>query len=277
VAKAGRKHTATAQRSKRRSPNRQTVVHTTSNPRFWELGSRDELEALESRRERKERAYDLIATRHDKTPLQKRRWDKLLDIAAEYARTPGTTEIDNEKRDQMVDFLYRAIYRGEIKDDKGRMRVLYLDPSPLASKRLDLNNRLSLNDFRKLFKIDYLLIRRKECIACFSRNNVEFPKAWLPSELTGPNVPNTGSLPAQTIVVADQAAPKTNLVRWLENEVSQLKAAGKLPDRITDCAKSLETRLSTAADSDKSLRRVGTRHIENTLRTCGLFPKRRSK
>jgi hypothetical protein len=195
VAKAGRKRTATAQRSKRRSPNRQTVVHATSNPRFWELGSRDELEALESRREWKERAYDLIATRYDKTPLQKRRWDKLLDIAAEYARTPGTTEIDNEKRDQMVDFLYRAIYRGEIKDDKGRMRVLYLDPSPLASKRLDLNNRLSLNDFRKLFKIDYLLIRRKECLECFSRNNVEFPKAWRPSELTGPDVPNTRNLP----------------------------------------------------------------------------------
>jgi hypothetical protein len=191
VAKAGRKHTAAAQRSKCRSPNQQTVVHATSNPRFWELGSRDELEALKSRRERKERAYDLIATRYDKTPLQKRQWDKLLDIAAECARTPGTTEIDNEKRDQMVDFLCRAIYRGEIKDDKGRMRVLYLDPSPLASKRLDLNNRLSLNDFRKLFKIDYLLIRRKEWIACFSRNNVEFPKAWLPSELTGPNTQDT--------------------------------------------------------------------------------------
>ena len=140
MAEDKRKNSATSQGSKRRSPKQQIVVHATSNPRFWELGSRDELEALASRRERKERAYDLIAMRLNKTPLKKRTWDKVLDIADEYARTPGTTDIDNEKRDQMVDFLRRAIYRGEFKDDKGRMRVLYLDPSPLTSKRLDLNN-----------------------------------------------------------------------------------------------------------------------------------------
>jgi len=275
------KNSATSQGSKCRPPNRKIVALT--KPGYLEgeldgeLGHRDDFVVLASRRERKERAYDIIATRYDKTPLKKRTWDKVLDIADEYARTPGTTDIDNEKRDQMVDFLCRAIYRGEIKDDKGRMRVLYLDPSPLTSKRLDLNNRLSLNDFRKLFKIDYLLVRRKECIACFARNNIEFPKAWLPSELTGPDVPNTRCLPTQTIVTADQAAPKSALVRWLENEVSRLIAAGNLPDRITDCARLLAPRLSTAANSDENLRRVGMGHIKNTLRTCGLFPKRRSK
>jgi hypothetical protein len=83
---------------------------------------------------------------------------------------------------------------------------------------------------------------------------------------------------AQTVVnAADQAATKYPLFRWLENEVRELKRTGKLPDQITACARLLEPRLSKAADSDKTLRRAKVRHIENMLRTWGLFPKKRSK
>jgi hypothetical protein len=274
------KNSATSQGSKRRSPNRLIVALTKlgylEGELDGELGHRDDFVVLASRREWKTRLYDLINTHYFKTPLQKRQWDKLLDIAAECARTPGTAEIDSEKRGRMVDFLCWAIYRSEFKDDKGRMQVVNLHPSPIWPIRLDLK-WLEFDQLLAFAKKGYLFIRRRECIDCFARNKIDFPRTWVSSELTGPEVPNTRSLPAQTIVVADQAAPKANLVRWLENEVSQLIAAGKLPDRITDCARLLEPRLSTAADSDKNLRRVKARHIENTLRTCGLFPKRRSK
>lgn len=261
MAKDGRKNSA-------KSSLQQIVV---SDARYLgpdQLGGRGDFELLALRRQWKERVYDL-STHYDKTPLREREWWKLRDIAGEYARTPGTVEVDDEKRGRMVDFLCRAIYRGELKDGKGRMQVANLHPSSLSPMRLDVK-WLAFNQLLKL--ADYLFVRRKECIECFSRNNVDFPKAWLLSELTGPDVPNTRSLPAQTIV--DQAAPRTDLVHWLKNEVSQLTAAGKLPDRITDCARRLEARLSTA---DKSLRRVKARHIENTLRTYGLFPKTRRK
>jgi hypothetical protein len=245
-------------------------------PDAGELGCPSHFEALARHREWKGRLYGLINTHYFKTPLKERQWFKLLDIAAECARISGTTNIDDDKRNSMVDFLCRAIDRGEFKDGKGRMQVANLHPSPHVSIRLELK-WLDFDPLVAFAKQGYLFIRRKECIECFSQNNIDFPAAWLPSELSGPDVPNTRNLPAQTFVTADQAAPKTGLVRWLKNEVSQLTATGKLPDRITDCARLLEAQLSTAADSDKSLRRVKARHIENELRTHGLFPKTRRK
>jgi hypothetical protein len=161
---------------------------------IWWRGHPSHFEALAGRRVWKLRPYDLIGTYYSKIPLQQRQWDKLLDIAAECARTPGTTGIDNEKRGRMIDFLCRAIYRGEFKDGKGRMQVANLHPSPHVPIRLDLK-WLEFDQLLAFAEEGYLLIRRKECIECFSHNNIDFPKTWLPSELTGPEVPNTRSLP----------------------------------------------------------------------------------
>jgi len=269
------KNSATSQGSKCRPP-KLVVLSEARYLDAGELGSRDDFEVLAGYRVWKWRVYDLIEHHYLKTPLRERQWFNVLDLAAECARDPRTTEIGDDKRNSMVDFLCRAINRGEFKDAKGRMQVANLHPSSHMRIRLELK-WLDFDQLVAFAKKGYLFIRRKECIERFSRNSIEFPKAWLPSELTGPDVPNTRCLPTQTIVTADQAAPKSALVRWLENEVSRLIAAGNLPDRITDCARLLAPRLSTAANSDENLRRVGMGHIKNTLRTCGLFPKRRSK
>jgi hypothetical protein len=137
----------------------------------------DYFEALALRREWKQRLRDLIETYYYKTPLKERQWWKLQEIADECART---TKID--------DFLCRAIFRGEFKDDKGRMQVLLLHSSPLAPLRLDVK----WLEFGQLLKLaGDLFVRRKECIECFARNNVDIPRTWLPSEFS----PNEHKLP----------------------------------------------------------------------------------
>jgi hypothetical protein len=142
-----------------------------------EPGTRGDFDALASRREWKQRLRDLIETYYSKTPLNERQWWKLREIADECAKIPGNTKIDDEKRNHVVDFLCRAIFRGEFKDDKGRMQVAYLHPSPLAPMRLDVK----WLDFDQLLKLaNDLFVRRKECIESFSRNNIDVPRAWLP-------------------------------------------------------------------------------------------------
>ena len=160
-----------------------------------ELGGRTEFEARAGHRVWKLRLYDLIEAHYLKTPLRERQWFNVLDLAAECARIPGTTEIDNEKRGRMVDSLCRAINRGEFKDAKGRMQVANLHPSPHVSIRLALK-WLDFDQLVAFAKQGFLFIRRKESIECFAQNNIDFPTAWLPSELAGPDVPNTRSLPA---------------------------------------------------------------------------------
>ena len=179
MAKAKRKHTAAAQRSKRRSPQQRE-----------ELGTPGDFASLGERREWKQRLFDLIDTHYSKTPLNERQWWKVRDIADEHARSPGKPEIDDDKRSRMVDFLCRAIYRGELKDRDGWMQVANLDPSPLSPFRLDV----TWLDFDQVLRSAFdghLFVRRNECIECFARNNVDVPTAWLPSsELIGPDAPN---------------------------------------------------------------------------------------
>jgi hypothetical protein len=138
----------------------------------------DDFKALALCREWKQRLRDLIETYYYKTPLKERQWWKLQEIAGECARIPGTTRINN------VDFLCRAIFRGEFKDNKGRMQVANLHSSPLAPLRLDVK-WLSFDQLLK--RADHLFVRRKECIECLARNNIDVPRTWLPSELTSPN------------------------------------------------------------------------------------------
>jgi hypothetical protein len=183
MAKAGRENTPAPQQSK----CGQQSAASADDPRYWELGSRDDFVSLASRREWKERLRRLIDTHYFKTPLKERQWFNVLDLANECARDPRTTEIDNEKRNGMVGFLCRAINRGEFKDAKGRMQVANLHPSPHALIRLDLK-WLAFDQLLAFAKEGFLFIRRKECIECFFRNDAEFSKAWLPSELTGPDV-----------------------------------------------------------------------------------------
>jgi hypothetical protein len=191
MAKAGRKHTAARQQSKCRPPERQIVVLSKSLPLdAGELGLRGDFESLASRREWKVRLYHLIDTHYRRTALAERQWWKVLDIADECARIPGTANVDPEKHNAIFVFLCQAIYRGELKDGKDRMQVANLHPSPHAPIRLDLK-WLPFDQLFKFAKEGYLLVRRKECIDCFSRNNIDFPKTCLPSVSSRSDAPNT--------------------------------------------------------------------------------------
>jgi hypothetical protein len=137
----------------------------------------DDFKALALRREWKERLRDFTETYYYKTPLKERQWWKLQEIADECGKIPGTNKIDDEKRNRMIDFLCLATLRGEFKDDKGRMQVANLHPSPLSPMRLDVK-WLDLDQLLKL--ANDLFVRRQECIECFARNNLDVPRAWIP-------------------------------------------------------------------------------------------------
>jgi len=176
MAEAKPKYSAAAQRSKRHPPKQE------------ELGTRSDFEARAWQQEWKQRLYDLIDTHYSTTPLQKRQWWKVRDIADEHARIRGITGIDHEKHDRMVNFFCRAICQGEFKDGNGRMQVANLHPSPHSPFRLDVK-WLVFDQLLRLAFNGYLFVRRKECIECFSRHNIDVPPAWLPSELTAYKTP----------------------------------------------------------------------------------------
>jgi hypothetical protein len=59
---------------------------------------------------------------------------------------------------------------------------------------------------------------------------------------------------------------------WIEVEISQMKADGTIPAKITDFAKALEGRMETAAGLNRSIRPVSWRYIKNQLPVWGFWP-----
>ena len=59
---------------------------------------------------------------------------------------------------------------------------------------------------------------------------------------------------------------------WIAAEAKRMKAAGEIPHRIRSFARELESRMRKAAASDKSLRPIKAKSIENGLREWGLWP-----
>ena len=82
------------------------------------------------------------------------------------------------------------------------MQVVNLHPSSHVRICLELK-WLDFDQLVAFAKQGYLFIRRKECIECFAQNNIDFPTAWLPSELAGPDVPNIRNLPPTPPIVGE--------------------------------------------------------------------------
>jgi hypothetical protein len=61
---------------------------------------------------------------------------------------------------------------------------------------------------------------------------------------------------------------------WIVAEVKRMKDANEIPPgiRISELARSLERKMQKTAASDKSIRRIKAKSIENMLRTYGLWP-----
>jgi hypothetical protein len=69
---------------------------------------------------------------------------------------------------------------------------------------------------------------------------------------------------------ADHAADSNK--RWIYNEVERRKTAGNIPQGITEFSKQLETALAKAAQTNKGLRPIIARTIENELREWKIWP-----
>jgi hypothetical protein len=236
--------------------------HTTADGPSLES---DDFKALALRREWKQRLRNLIDAYYYKTPLKERQWWKLQEIADECARIPGATKIDDNKRNHMVDFLCRAIFRGEFKDDKGRMQVANLHPSPLAPIRLDVK-WLAFDQLLKLAAD--LFVRRKECIECLARNNIDVPRAWLPSQLTGPHVPANDHEPPpveECWQVIDEPQHRQRELHRAWTVVRQLWSNGpplamskrEITEQMTEATKPLSSTSPDTTGVDPNLRKAG--------------------
>ena len=66
---------------------------------------------------------------------------------------------------------------------------------------------------------------------------------------------------------------------WITTEVKRMKEAGKIPDGIgiTEFSHNLAQRMKEAAATNRSIRAIKARSIENGLREWGLWPITRIK
>jgi hypothetical protein len=84
----------------------------------------------------------------------------------------------------------------------------------------------------------------------------------------------SGARPKAATQQPAQARAKTPAKQWVPAEVARMKAAGEIPQRITDLAVMLAKRMEKAAKTDKTLKPVGAAHIKNKLRSWACWPIR---
>jgi hypothetical protein len=79
--------------------------------------------------------------------------------------------------------------------------------------------------------------------------------------------------------VPSENEPVRGAVVWITAEVKRMKKAGEIPDGIgiTKFSQELAKRMEKAAATDRSIRPIKARSIENGLREWGLWPITRIK
>jgi hypothetical protein len=124
--------------------------------------------------------FERLIKAADRTPLDARQWFRVSEIADACARTPGSVELDQNKRARTLELLRQAIYRGDFDDARKRSKVANLHPSIAAELRFARDSAAIADYFPEL--AEHLWIRRADCKAWFARNGIEFSKAWMRAE-----------------------------------------------------------------------------------------------
>jgi hypothetical protein len=105
--------------------------------------------------------------------LGKRRWLRLTEIADEYARNPGSLEIDEKRREHALQALRSSILAEEFGDRQSRSRVLNMHPSRHAGSRFDPLGATNPDQFDQIAA--HLWITHQDCVEWFNRSGIELP------------------------------------------------------------------------------------------------------
>jgi hypothetical protein len=128
---------------------------------------------LRLREQRRRRTADWFNRRQERTPLGKRVWLGLVEIADEYARKPGSLAVDEKERERALDALRRSILAREFIDQQGRSRILNMHPSRLADFRFDPSGARHPDLFDPI--AHHLWITYQDCARWFNRRAIPIP------------------------------------------------------------------------------------------------------
>jgi hypothetical protein len=129
-----------------------------------EIVASDEGQTL--RCQRRTRIADWFNRRQERTPLEKRVWLCLTEIANEYARKRGALTVDEKERELALEALRRSILTREF-------FVLDMHPSGLAEFRFDPQGASIPEIFNPIAR--HLWTRHQDCVAWFERHGLELP------------------------------------------------------------------------------------------------------
>jgi hypothetical protein len=140
---------------------------------------------------RRQRIYAKLLTRERNTPMERRVWFCLAEIADACATAPGQLKPDPTLRQTVIELLRTAVLRGDFENSPGKSRIAFLHTSPhteLGFKRAWAENAtqwIAWNSFSPA-KWDAenpispcpptIWMRRTDCAAWLAKEEIDPPK-----------------------------------------------------------------------------------------------------
>jgi hypothetical protein len=128
---------------------------------------------LAERGQRRRRFSDWFNRRQRLISFERRRWLSIAEMADEYAREPGSLEVNAERRDRFIDSVRRSILSGEFVHN-GRSKVLNVSPSGHAENRFDPLGATNEELFNPI--AGYLWMSRTQWFEWLGRHGVAIPR-----------------------------------------------------------------------------------------------------
>jgi hypothetical protein len=107
------------------------------------------------------------------TPLGKRQWFSILEVANAHAREPNSLVVNPQKHAAIVESLRVSIERRELVDERNRLQVMNLCPSVRGPFRFDPDAARNSDWFQK--SVEFVLIRRNVLLSWWRQFSIRPP------------------------------------------------------------------------------------------------------
>jgi hypothetical protein len=200
------------------------------------------------------------------TPFKKRRWFSVAEIAKAHARDPDTLVLNPQKHAAIVDNLRASIVGGEFVDERNRLQVMNLHPSPHMGFRFHSDAARNSDWFQKL--IEFVWIRRDMLLSWCQQYKVPPPTGLCLEEKT-PTLAPIGTLALEPLPVTQEAKKAwkaSSGSKLTSSEIVVLDAVNALwPDgKLDHKAKARDERIGRWL-YDQTQSRLSTRTIQRAL------------
>jgi hypothetical protein len=171
------------------------------------------------RHEKRRRRTVWFNRRQCRISFERRQWLGITEMADEYAKEPGSLEVNAERRNRFINSVRRSILSGEFTHN-GRSQVLNVHPSGLAENRFDPIGASNEEQFNPI--VAYLYISRTQWSNWLERHGVEIPRfpatsvkaareaPSLPAAEDNPQEANLGGRPAAEILPPPTPRPRAS-------------------------------------------------------------------